>query len=69
MQESSFKDREELKNKMAEALNERIKNLSSGLQDILVDDLVTAFEIRFAVLRRAQSDVQVLVNVGLKVTQ
>lgn len=69
MQDSSFKDREELKNKMAEALNERIKSLSSGLQDILVDDLVTAFEIRFAVLRRAQSDVQVLVNVGLKVTQ
>ncbi len=54
---------------MAEALNERIKSLSSGLQDILVDDLVTAFEIRFAVLRRAQSDVQVLINVGLKVTQ
>jgi hypothetical protein len=69
LQELSSKDRQELKNKMAEALNDRIQTLSAGLQDILIDDLVTAFEIRFAVLNRAQSEVHLVINVGMKITQ
>ena len=48
-------DRKTLKIKMAEALNERIKPLSSGMQAILLDDLTTAFESRLLVLSKAQS--------------
>ena len=69
MQELSCKEREELKNKMAQAFDDRINNLSAGFQDILIDDLVTAFEIRFAVLNRAQSELKVLINLGMKITQ
>lgn len=69
LQELSCKEREELKSKMAQALNDRINNLSAGLQDILIDDLVTAFEIRLAVLHQAQSELKVLVNVGMKIIQ
>ena len=69
MQELSCKEREELKNKMVQAFDDRINNLSAGFQDILIDDLVTAFEIRFAVLNRAQSELKVLINLGMKITQ
>jgi len=69
LQELSCKEREELKNKMAQAFDDRINNLSAGFQDILIDDLVTAFEIRFAVLNRAQSELKVLINLGMKITQ
>jgi len=52
---------------MAETLNYNIKTLSVEMQDILVDDLVTAFESRFEVLNQAQLNLHCFVEVGLKV--
>ena len=37
------------------------------MQDILLDDLVTAFESRFEVLNRAQLNLYCFVNIGVKV--
>jgi len=53
-QNITFKQRKELKTKMAEALQENIKDLSTEFQKILLDDLVTAFQNRINVLIRAQ---------------
>lgn len=50
----TFKKRQELEAKMAEILEEDIGMLSTELQRILVDDLVTAFQNRVNVLIRAQ---------------
>jgi hypothetical protein len=50
MKKMSKSDRKDLKSKMAKALNNQIKPLSSSLQDILIDDLITAFENRLAAL-------------------
>jgi hypothetical protein len=61
------KKRKELKIKMAEALNYKINNLSSSMKDILLDDLVTAFESRFEVLSNAQSNMRCFVEMGVKV--
>ena len=38
---------------MASVFNEKIKALSTELQEILVDDMITAFENRLKVLNRA----------------
>jgi hypothetical protein len=67
MKQLSNKNRKELKSKMAEALNEKMKILSPGMQDILVDDLITAFESRLAVLDKAQSNLHCLVDIGVKI--
>jgi len=48
------KQRKELEAKMAKALKQNIKPLSTELQKILLDDLVTAFQNRINVLIRAQ---------------
>lgn len=48
------KNRKELRLKMATVFGEKIQMLSTELQEILLDDLVTAFENRLAVLNRAQ---------------
>jgi len=56
------KDRNELKLKIAKAFDENILKLSSELREILVDDLVTAFENRVKVLSKVQSDVQIEVS-------
>ncbi len=61
------KKRKELKTKMAEALNYKINNLSSSMKDILLDDLVTAFESRFEVLSNAQLNMRCFVEMGVKV--
>ena len=53
-QNITFKQRKELETKMAKAFKENIKELSTELQKILVDDLVTAFQNRINVLIRAQ---------------
>ena len=50
--------RKALKIQVSRALNDKIKGLSTVMQDILIDDLVTAFESRFAVLNKAESKVQ-----------
>ena len=60
--------RKELKNKMATALKENIEMLSPGMQNILLDDLVTAFENRRTVLDQAQSKLQYYVDLGIKVS-
>jgi hypothetical protein len=67
MTANNNKKRKELKNKMAEALNYKIDNLSSSMKEILLDDLVTAFESRFEVLSNAQSSMKCFVEIGVKV--
>ena len=67
MTANNNKKRKELKNKMAEALNYKINNLSSSMKEILLDDLVTAFESRFEVLSNAQSNMKCFVDIGVKV--
>jgi hypothetical protein len=62
-------NRKALKIKMLQALKEEVKALSTQMQDILIDDLVTAFESRFAVLNKVQSNLECTVEVGVKVSQ
>jgi hypothetical protein len=50
----TLKQREELEAKMTEVFKENIQTLSTELQKILVDDLVTAFQNRINVLIRVQ---------------
>jgi hypothetical protein len=51
----TFKERRELQARMAKVFNPKIKGLSTELQKILLDDLVTAFQNRINVLIRAQA--------------
>ena len=67
MTTNNNKTRKELKTKMAQALNYKINNLSSSMKEILLDDLVTAFESRFEVLSNAQSNLKCYVEMGVKV--
>jgi hypothetical protein len=53
-QEITLKQRKELEAKMGKVFHENIKTLSTELQKILVDDLVTAFQNRINVLIHAQ---------------
>jgi hypothetical protein len=53
-QQMAAKDRQKLKANMAAVFGERIKGLSTGLQEILLDDMVTALENRLIVLNRAE---------------
>ena len=50
----TLKQRKQLETKMSNVLKENIKELSTELQKILVDDLVTAFQNRINVLIKAQ---------------
>ena len=52
-QQVAFKSRKELEYKMASVFGEKIQELSTDLQKILLDDMVTAFENRLNVLNRA----------------
>ena len=47
------KDRKELEVKLASVFQENIDELSTELREILLDDMVTAFENRLNVLNRA----------------
>jgi hypothetical protein len=49
------KDRKTLEAKMAKIFRENIKGLSTELQEILLDDMVTAFENRLNVLNIAHA--------------
>jgi hypothetical protein len=51
-QNTMLKGRDELETKMAVVLKEEIKGLSTEFQQILIDDMVTAFENRLKVLNR-----------------
>ena len=54
----NVKSRKELKNKMAIVFSENIKTLSTDLQGVLLDDLVTALENRLNVLKRTHHNTQ-----------
>ena len=54
-QQITNKGRKELEAKMATILGENIKGLSTELQEILLDDMVTGFENRLNVLNSAQA--------------
>ena len=53
-QQLAVKGRKELEAKMATVFGEKIKGLSVELQKILLDDMVTAFESRLIVFKRAK---------------
>jgi hypothetical protein len=67
MKQLSSKTRKDLKYKMAEVLNDNIQMLSSSMQDILLDDLITAFESRFDVLSQAQLNLHCFLGMEVKV--
>ena len=54
-----FIDRKKLRHKMATVFGDNIHILSLDLQEMLFDDLVTAFENRVKVLKWVQSDVPI----------
>jgi hypothetical protein len=54
-EEATLKERKELEAKMASVFGAKIKKLSTELQKILLDDMVTAFESRLNVLNRANA--------------
>jgi len=47
------KDRKELEAKLANVFDQEINSLSTELREILIDDMVTAFENRLNVLNNA----------------
>lgn len=53
-QRLTLKQRRELETKMSKVFRKNVKGLSTELQKILLDDLVTAFQNRINVLMRAQ---------------
>lgn len=52
-------ERNKLRRKMSSVFGDNIQMLSVDLQEMLFDDLVTAFEDRVKVLKRAQLDVKI----------
>jgi hypothetical protein len=67
MKQLHSKNRKQLKNKMAKVFSDKIQALTVEMQSILLDDLVTAFENRLEVLNRAQSNLQCITYVEMKV--
>jgi len=53
MKQIAEKDRKELEAKLGNVLQEKIVELPAELREILLDDMVTAFENRLNVLNRA----------------
>jgi hypothetical protein len=53
MKQIADKDRKELEAKLANVLDTEINSLSTELREILLDDMVTAFENRLNVLNNA----------------
>ena len=53
MNEITEKDRKDLEAKLANVFHEQINDLTTELREILLDDLVTAFENRLNVLNHA----------------
>jgi hypothetical protein len=67
MNQLKSKNREQLKNNLAEAFDGNLDTLSSEMQGILLDDLVTAFENRLKVLRQIQLGLYCLPNIEVNV--
>ena len=63
MYQTNAKKRKELKLRMAKALGEKIQMLQPDLQEVLLDDIVTAFENRMTVLNRANITMQCMTEV------
>jgi hypothetical protein len=55
-QQRAVKGRKELEAKMPMVFGEKIKGLSLELQEILLDDMVTAFENRLTVFKRVEAN-------------
>ena len=55
MKQITEKGRKELEAKMATLFGKNIRGLSTELQEILLDDMVTAFENRLNVLNSAHA--------------
>lgn len=53
MKQLANKERKQLEAKLANVFQEKINGLSTELREILIDDMVTAFENRLNVLNRA----------------
>jgi hypothetical protein len=53
MKEIASKDRKQLESKFADVFQSEINGLNTELREILLDDMVTAFENRLNVLNRA----------------
>jgi len=53
-QQLAIKGKKELEAEMATVFGEKIKGLSVELQEIVLDDMVTAFETRLIVFERAK---------------
>ena len=53
MRQIADKDRKEIEAKLANVFDEEINGLSTELREILLDDMVTAFENRLNVLNNA----------------
>ncbi|MCW4030292.1 MAG: hypothetical protein NWE92_11670 [Candidatus Bathyarchaeota archaeon] len=53
MKQIADKARKELEEKLADVFGKEIKGLSTELREILLDDMVTAFESRLNVLNNA----------------
>ncbi len=53
MKQNADKCRKELEAKFADVFDEKINGLSTELREILLDDMVTAFENRLNVLNNA----------------
>ena len=60
------RQRKDMRLNMASVFSEKTQMLSTDLQEILFDDLVTAFENRLAVLKRTQSTLTFEVAEGVK---
>ena len=53
MEQIAEKDRKEIEAKLENVFKEKIGHLSTELREILLDDMVTAFENRLNVLNRS----------------
>ena len=65
MKEPTDITRKMLKDELAKVFNEKINTLPSEMQDILLDDLVTAFENRVEVFDRIQPSMQFHTSNGM----
>lgn len=49
---NNYRKKKELKNKLFTIFHDKIKEFSTELQGILIDDMITAFENRLKVLKK-----------------
>jgi hypothetical protein len=63
LEQISDKKREALKSKLRVAFEETIGMLSAEMQDILLDDIITAFENRYTILLQAQRKIHASINI------